>query len=58
MDEDTTAEKYSGSCSSFRYIYNGWSNFNNINDLTRLIQTKVNSDFRAFQILINTSIDL
>lgn len=27
MDEDTTAEKYSGSCSSFRYIYNGWSNF-------------------------------
>lgn len=26
MDEDTTVEKCSGVYSSFRYIYNGWSN--------------------------------
>lgn len=34
MDEVTTAEQCSGVCSSFSYIYNGWSRliFNNINN--------------------------
>lgn len=31
--------------------------FNDINDLTKLIETKVNSGFWVFKISINTSID-